>query len=492
MNYFLAIDQSTSGTKALLLDAEGSTVDREAVGHRQIYPQPGWVEHDAEEIWQNTLQAIRGLASRQPDAVKKAVSLSITNQRETVVFFDRTTGKPLRNAIVWQCRRGDAACRTVMGAGHEARVRQLTGLKVDTYFSGSKIRWVMENEPELAEKIRDGQALVGTIDTYLIYRLTEGKIFATDSTNASRTLLYDITSMKWDAWLCELFGVPPAALPEVRGSDADFGQTTFSGVLEKPVRICGVMGDSQASLLAHRCLEPGTAKVTFGTGSSMMLNVGGKPLISQGGAVTTLAWVIGGNAAYALEGIVTFSAATLEWLKNQLGLIASVEECAALAAAVPDNGGVYLVPAFAGLSAPYWNTGARAAIFGLSAHSNRNHVIRAAQESIAYQLRDLLEMMRADAGVKLSRLHGDGGATRNEFLMSFCADMLGIELDIAEMPDCSALGAVMAGMVGQKLVEGIVGLESLPHERRTYHPTSSREKADLFYKGWKRAVERVL
>jgi glycerol kinase len=493
MKLFLAIDQSTSATKALLMDGNGNALDRESIPHRQIYPQPGWVEHDAEEIWCNTLQAIKNLLGRHTSSVLDGVvSISITNQRETIVFFERGTGKPLRNAIVWQCRRGDAICAGITRDGHESRIRESTGLRVDTYFSGSKIRWVIENEPELSKKIRCGEALIGTIDTYLIYRLTGGKVFATDATNASRTLLYDIGSLKWDASLCGIFHAPIAALPEVRDSSAHYGSTTFEGILAKALPIWGVIGDSQASLLAHRCLEPGMSKVTFGTGSSMLLNTGPKLTHSKGGAVSALAWVIEGKPVYALEGIVNFAAATLEWLKNQMGLITSTNECGAMAAAVPDNGGVYLVPAFAGLSAPYWNTDARAAIVGLSAHSTRNHIVRAAVESIAYQLRDLLEMMQNDSGLPMRQLHGDGGPTRDAFLMNFTADMLGIEMHIADMPDCSALGAVMAGMVGQRHVNGLAGLATIPHEEKIYRPSASREKAEAAYEGWKRAVKRVL
>jgi glycerol kinase len=492
MPFHLAIDQSTSATKALVYDVGGHLVDKEASEHRQIYPRPGWVEHDAEEIWQNTLSAARRLAARTPAQFTDLACLSLTNQRETIVVFDRATGKPLHNAIVWQCRRGDAICRELADAGHGDRITQLTGLRLDTYFSASKLKWLVRDQPELAGQLARGDALVGTIDTYLIYRLTGGSVFATDRTNASRTLLYDIGSLRWDQWLCERFEVPLSALPEVRESSALFGETTLAGLLPRPLPICGVMGDSQASLFAQRCFRPGMAKVTFGTGSSVLLNIGSNLRFSKSGAVSTIAWVHRGEPVYCLEGIINYSAATVAWLKDQLGLIQSARESAALAAAVPDNGGVYLVPAFAGLSAPYWSQTARAAIIGLTAHSNRNHVVRAAEESIAYQLRDVMEMMKSDAGVALRCIYADGGPTADQFLMQFTADMLGLELRVANIPDCSPLGAVLAGMLGQGLLSDLDQLNSLPREFATFRPAMSADLVERNYAGWKLAVNRVL
>jgi glycerol kinase len=488
----LAIDQSTSATKALLYDAAGKVIDKESREHRQIYPQPGWVEHDAEEIWQNTLAVVPAILARQPAGLAEVTCLSLTNQRETVVVFERASGKPLHNAIVWQCRRGDSICRELAGLGHERRVTELTGLRLDTYFSASKLKWLVHNRPDLAQRLARGEALIGTIDAYLIYRLTGGAVFATDHTNASRTLLYDINKLRWDPWLCELFAVPVKALPEVRESSASFGETTFGGLLSKPLPIMGVMGDSQASLFGQRCLQPGMAKVTFGTGSSVLLNIGGTLRFSRSGAVSTIAWVHNGQPTYSFEGIINCSAATIAWLKDQLGLIPSARESAALASAVPDNGGVYLVPAFAGLSAPYWSPQARAAIVGLTAHSSRNHVVRAAEESIAYQLRDVLEMMKAEAGVALQCIHADGGPTADPFLMQFTADMLGLELRVASVPDCSALGAVLAGRLGQGLFSNLKELSRLPREFTYFRPAMSSDLAERYYAGWKQAVKRVL
>jgi glycerol kinase len=492
MPLLLALDQSTSGTKAVLFDAAGKVLDRATRDHKQIYPQPGWVEHDAEEIWQNVLAVIREVAGRNPDKINQLACLSITNQRETILVFDRATGKPLHNAIVWQCRRGDPICQKLREQGHEDLVRGKTGLKIDTYFSASKLKWLIAEKPDIAAKLKSGDAVIGTMDAYLIYRLTGGKVFATDHTNASRTLLFDIGKLRWDEELCRLFDVPLRALPEVRESAAQFGDTDAAGALPKRVPIFGVMGDSQASLFAQRCYQPGMAKATFGTGTSVMLNIGNKFRSSEKGAVTALAWVWRGQPTYAYEGIINFSAATIEWLKNQLGLIQNASEVEALATGIADNGGVYLVPAFAGLSAPYWSPDARAAITGMTAHTRKEHIVRAALESIAYQIRDVLEMMRADAKLELQDLHADGGPTRNKFLMQFTADMTGVELKVAEVAESSAWGAAMNGLLGLGICQSLDDLAALPRETKVFRPLMDAAKASQLHDGWLAAVKRVL
>ncbi len=486
----LALDQSTSATKAVLFDVRGKVLDKASRNHRQIYPQPGWVEHNAEEIWKNVLAVVGEIARRNRAKLSKLAALSITNQRETVLVFDRKTGKPLHHALVWQDRRGDAICAKLTMQGHGTSVLKKTGLKIDTYFSASKVRWLIENQPAIAAKLKNGDAVIGTIDAYLVHRLTGGKVFATDFTNASRTLLFDIGKLKWDSELCKLFKVPLSALPEVRESAAHYGETDLNGLLPKTIPIVGVMGDSQASLFAQRCYQPGTAKATFGTGTSVMLNIGDKLLMSEKGAVTALAWVYQGKPTYAFEGLINFSAATIEWLKNQLGLIQSVAEVEQLALSVKDNGGVYLVPAFAGLSAPYWSPEARAAIIGMTAHTNKAHVIRAAQEAIAYQSRDVLDMMRADAKVKLQSLHADGGPTRNKFLMQFTADLTRTEIKVAEVAESSAWGAAMNGLLG--LGKSHADLEQLPRPQKAYHPRMQAAEAQRLHAGWLAAVQRVL
>ena len=488
----LAIDQSTSATKALLYDVTGHLIDKASIDHRQIYPRPGWVEHDAEQIWQNAIQVVRTVIERNASLPGEPICLSITNQRETVVVFDRRTGKPLHNAIVWQCRRGDAICTLAEEAGYADEVRRKTGLKIDTYFSASKLKWLVENRPEIKQKLASGEALVGTIDAYLIYRLTGGRCFATDATNASRTLLYDIGRNRWDEQLCGLFEVPLAALPEVRDSDGQFGQTDVEGALRQPVAICGVMGDSQASLFAQRCFRAGMAKVTLGTGSSVLLNIGSELRHTESGTVSTIAWSLRGEITYSYEGIINYSAATVEWLKNQLGLIEDASQTEAMATAVEDNGGVYLVPAFAGLSAPYWSQTARAAILGMTAHTTRNHVVRAALESIAYQIRDVLEMMKTDADVPLACIHADGGAAVNRFLVQFIADVVGIDLNVAQVPDFSPLGAALAGMLGMGVYGSLDDLAALPRDGVLYRPTMDEQTAAMYYDGWKSAVARLL
>ena len=488
----LAIDQSTSATKAVIFDARGKILNHATRGHKQIYPQPGWVEHDAEEIWQNVLAVFREITKRNSKKLSKLAGLSITNQRETVLVFDRQTGKPLHHALVWQDRRGDALCAKLTQQGHENFVRQKTGLKIDTYFSASKLRWLIENKPVIATKLRDGSAVIGTIDTYLIHRLTGGKVFATDFTNASRTLLFDIGKLKWDAELCKQFRVPMSALPEVRESASQFGVTDAGGILPKQIPIVGVMGDSQASLFAQRCYQPGTAKATFGTGTSVMLNIGDRLRVSEKGAVTALAWVWQGKPTYAFEGLINFSAATIEWLKNQLGLIQSAGEVEQLAMSVKDNGGVYLVPAFAGLSAPYWSPEARAAIVGMTAHTTKAHIVRAAQEAIAYQIRDVLDMMRGDAKVKLKTLHADGGPTRNKFLMQFTADMTRTEIKVAEVAESSAWGAAMNGLLGLGIYKSLDELARLKRGQKFFRPRMYPKLVQKNYSGWQQAVKRVL
>jgi glycerol kinase len=492
MTSILAIDQSTSATKAMLFKTDGSLFHHVAIDHRQYYPQPGWVEHDAEEIYRNTIAAASRVLDEAGIAASDILCLSITNQRETIVVFDKTTGKPLHHAIVWQCRRGDAICQSLIEAGNSDTVRQKTGLKIDTYFPASKLTWLFDHEPEIKQKVQSGRGLIGTIDTYLIYRLTGGQTFASDHTNACRTLLLNSHSLQWDEDLCDLFGVPSGALAEVRESSARFGETTLEGRLDTPVPICGVMGDSQAALFAERCYAPGSAKVTLGTGSSVLLNIGTTMRLSESGNVTTIGWVYNGQPTYAFEGIINSTGATIAWLRDQLKLIDTTEETEALARTVPDNGGVYLVPAFVGLSAPYWRADVQGAIVGLTPSSTKNHLVRAALESIAYQLKDILDLMAEDAGMALALVHADGGAVRNGFLVQFIADMVRIKVRAASLPELSALGAVFSGLLGMGIYDSLEALEALPLAFSDYEPKLDSVVADHYYTGWKAAVQRVL
>lgn len=492
MPLILAVDQSTSATKALLFTTAGELLDQVALPHEQIYPRPSWVEHDAEEIYRNTLRVIGMLLDRHAAAQSELLCLSLTNQRETVVVFDRETGAPLHHAIVWQCQRGEPLCRQLLEAGHGPMVRERTGLLIDTYFPASKIAWLLNERPDIRRQVEEGRALIGTIDAYLIYRLTGGRVFATDHTNASRTLLYDINHLGWDAELCRLFHIPIAALPEVRESRAVFGETNFDGLLPRPLPICGVIGDSQAALFAQRCFAPGNAKITFGTGSSILLTLGAEKKLSEHGIVTAIGWVLAGQPTYAFEGITNFTGATIQWLRDQLQLVHSAEETEALATSVADNGGVYLVPAFVGLSAPYWRPEARAGILGLTPATTRAHVVRAALESIAYIINDALQLMGREAGLNLSYIYADGGAVRNRFLMQFVADITQLTVRASNLPELSALGAVLFGALGLGVYGTLEDLRGLPSGYVTYTPVMDSAKVDALCAGWRRAVAQIL
>jgi glycerol kinase len=489
MSLILAIDQSTSATKAVLFDGQGAVLDKAVREHRQSYPRPGWVEHDAEEIWQNVLGVIAEIAARSDLA--SLAGLSIANQRETVVAFDRATGRPLHQAIVWQCRRGDPLCQKLLQAGHGPLVRAKTGLSIDGYFSASKLAWLAENAAGLSLKLRSGAAVLGTVDCYLVHRLSNGTVCATDHTNASRTLLFDVRELRWDSELCDLFGVPIRALPEVRESAATFGETDACGLLPHAVPIVGVMGDSQASLFAQRCFGAGATKATFGSGTSVLMNIGSEFKLSDAG-LTALAWVWRRRPTYALEGLINFSAATIAWLKNQLGLLRDESEIEALARSVPDNGGVYLVPAFSGLNAPHSAPDARGAIVGMTAFTQRAHVARAGLESIAYQFRDVLDMMRTGAAVHVDTVLADGGPSRNELLMQFTADVGNTTLLVTELADSSAWGAALNGFLGLGEFSSFEEIANLPRETREYRPHMPGADAGRLYLGWLAAVQRVL
>jgi glycerol kinase len=489
---FLAIDQSTSATKALLFSSNGRLLDQEVLPHQQIYPCAGWVEHDADEIFNNMLKAASELLNRHTEDWGSLLALNITNQRETFVVFDRETGQPLHHAIVWQCRRGAAFCQELVVAGHADVVHELTGLKIDTYFPASKLHWLLDARPDLRARLKDGSALFGTIDTYLIYRLTGGEVYATDHTNASRTLFYDIGKLAWSQDLCDIFGLELACLPEVRESTAWYGDTDLVGSLNRRIPIYGVMGDSQAALFAQRCFTPGSAKVTFGTGSSILLNIGHEKRLSASGTVTALAWVLDGQPTYAFEGIINFTGATITWLRDQLQLITNPAETETLAQSIPDSDGVYFIPAFVGLSAPYWRADARAAILGMTPSTTRAHVVRAALESIGYIVTDVLKAMGHDAGIVLDTVNADGGTVRNAFLMQFVSDLNQINLRASQLPELSALGAVFNGGLGLKIFASLDDLQKIPAGFVEYKPTLDPTSANNLFEGWQMAVQQVL
>src|SRR5437667_8923094 len=420
MAYVVAVDQGTTGSTVLVFDRLGRVVGRAYSEFTQHYPRPGWVEHDAEEIWQVTLRVLRQACRRAGARGRNIRALGITNQRETTVLWSRRTGRPVHRAIVWQDRRTAPLCEELRARGLEARVRQKTGLVLDPYFSGTKLRWLLENVARAAERAAEGELCFGTIDSWLVWKLSGGAVHATDPTNASRTLLYDIHARAWDGEMCTLLDVPTAVLPVVRPSSGEFGTTT-ADVLGAPIPIAGIAGDQQAALFGQGCVEPGMAKNTYGTGCFLLLNTGARPVASEHGLLTTVACDAAGAPAYALEGSVFIAGAAIQWLRDGLGLVKRAAESERLAKSVDSTLGVYLVPAFVGLGAPHWDAGARGALLGLTRGVTRAHVVRAALEALAYQTRDVADAMAADAGESLRALRVDGGAAANDFLMQFQA-----------------------------------------------------------------------
>lgn len=487
----LSIDQSTSSTKALLFSQNGELLDISSRSHRQIYPQPGWVEHDADEIWDNTLSVVRILLEKHPANRELIQFVSITNQRETFVVFDKGTGKPVGNALVWQCTRSIDFCERLKSSDVGNHIKAESGLEIDPYFPASKLMWWMAHDSMLAARLESGEYLWGTIDTYLIYRMTNGIVYATDPTNASRTMLYSLKSREWDVSLCRVFGVNIERLPEIRNCDAVFGETTFEGVFNKPIPIKGVIGDSQAAMFAHYCLSPGSAKVTLGTGSSIVYSTGKNLKISMGGPISALVAIVDRSAIYGLEGIVKYSSAIMDWLQHQLGLFDEIKEADELAKTVGGSDGVYIVPAFGGLGAPYWNASAKAAIVGLTTYTGKAQVIRAGFEAMAFQVRQVLEMIESEVCHNCSLISFDGGPTKSSFLMQLMADVLQREIRVSNVSECSALGAVMAGMFGSGLVDSLQALSQLPHGVSGYKPNKDNQNYTILFDEWKRQVGNI-
>ena len=487
----LAIDQGTTGSTALVFSHEGTILGRAYAEIANRFPRPGWVEQDAEEIWDTSrrvmVQALRAAGLAPPDL--KAIG--ITNQRETTVLWDRRSGQPVHPAVVWQSRQNAPVCDRLRAEGHEPEVRRKTGLLLDAYFSGTKIRWILEARPDLEGPARDGELLFGTVDSWLIWKLTGGRVHATDPTNASRTLLYDIHARRWDAGLCDLMGVPSAMLPEVRPSSGLFGETAPSDGLPGGVPIAGVAGDQQAALYGQHCWEPGQAKNTYGTGCFLLMNMGSHHPISPGGLLTTLCCGAAGEPAYALEGSVFTAGAAIQWLRDGLGIIASAAETEALARTVPDAGGLYMVPAFTGLGAPYWDMEARGALVGLTRGTSRAHVIRATLESMAYQTRDVVEVMNADSGIPIRELRVDGGAAANDLLMQFQADILGVPVERPALVETTAAGAAFLAGLAVGFWEGPGDLAQARRSERTFHPAMRSATRASLYEGWMRAVRQA-
>jgi glycerol kinase len=493
--HILAIDQGTSGTKAVIFDAKGGIAAKATEPLKSYFPRPGFVEQDPLEIYDNVLAAVktclkefRQSASGELSAI---AACGISNQRETFVLWDES-GEPLCNAVVWQCKRSVEVCDRLKGSPLENEIRRRTGLIVDPYFSGTKLLWLRENDPRIAKAIREGNAFFGTVDTWLLYRLTGGRGYLTDHTNASRTLLFNIDELQWDGHLLDQFGLGGVNLPEPRPSSSDYGVTDFDGALPRAIPISAMIGDSHAAAFGEGCFSSGAAKATLGTGCSILLNTGSKRIEPAKGTVATICWSVPGRVDYALEGIIVTCGATIVWLRDQLGLFAQSAQTQEMALSVEDNGGVYLVPAFSGLGAPHWKMDLRAAILGLTLGSDKRHVARAALESIPYQIKDVMAVMEQDSGIELRQLKADGGITANRFVMQFLADLLGVEVVNIGIADVSALGAACLAGLQQGIFTDLGQLEQLSVGRQTYRPTPDRENVQEWYRGWQAAVQQLL
>ena len=487
--YIIGLDQSTQGTKALLFNQNGDLLKRTDRSHRQIVDEKGWVSHDPEEIYRNVLAVVKELVEEsgiQKDAV---VGFSISNQRETALAWNKLTGKNYGYAVVWQCARSAEICERIEKQGVAEKIRLATGIPLSPYFPASKIAWILENVPGAREAADKGEICYGTMDTYLVYRLTGGKSYKTDYSNASRTQLFQLTELAWDKEICGFFGINPSNLPEVVDSDSDFGETDFEGFFSKPIPIHGVLGDSHGALFGHGCLKSGMIKSTYGTGSSIMMNVGEKPVFSTHGVVTSLAWSMSGKVNYVLEGNLNYTGATITWLKDDVKLIDSPGETQKLSEEAMQDDSVYLIPAFSGLGAPYWDSHAKAALVGMTRTTGREEIVRAGVECIAYQITDIIKAMSEDAGIRVEELCVDGGPTRNSYLMQFQSDIANVEVKVPDSEELSGIGAAYAA----GLALGVWGGEIFQKIQRVkYSPKMKAELSEKKYHGWKEAVAMIL
>jgi glycerol kinase len=487
--YIIALDQGTTSSRAIVFDNAGTPLASVSKEFRQIYPKPGWVEHDAEEIWSSQIE-VAGKAIEKAGITASAVAaIGITNQRETTVVWDRKTGTPVSNAIVWQCRRTAPICDDMKARGLEDAVRSKTGLVIDAYFSGTKIKWILDSVEGAREAAARGDLAFGNIDTWLTYRLSGGKIHITDYSNASRTMLFNINELKWDEEMLDELGIPPEMLPDVMPSSAVYGNTDPGVFFGESVPIAGIAGDQQAALFGQACFEAGLAKNTYGTGCFVLMNVGEKPVASKNGLLSTIAWGINDRVEYALEGSIFIAGAAIQWLRDELKIVADAAESEELARSVPDNGGVYFVPAFVGLGAPYWDMYARGTIVGLTRGSNRGHIARAALESLCYQTRDVLECMEADSGRKLDEVKVDGGAIGNNLLMQFQSDILGVPVSRPETVETTALGAAYLAGLAVGYWGSLDEIAANWREQSRFTPQLAEAERERLYAQWKRAVE---
>lgn len=488
--FILAIDQSTSATKALIIDTYGNIKFKVNKRHEQIYLHSGWVEHNPVEIYENVKSVIKDVITLNNIDEEDIAGLAITNQRETIVVWDKKTGHPIYNAIVWQCRRTSDMCKELKE--YSEVVTEKTGLRLDPYFSATKIKWILDNVEGAREKADNGELLFGTIESWIIWKLTNGEKHATDYTNASRTLLLNIKTLKWDKELLKIFNIPETMLPQIYPSDEVFGETNAEGILKKPLKICGVIGDSQGALFGQKCFEKGTAKSTFGTGNSIMVNIGDKYIPSSNGIVTTIASVCKSGVNYGIEGIINSSGDTINWLQNELGLFKDFEEFNKAVEEIEDNEGVYLVPAFIGLGIPYWEADARASIVGISRNATKKHIMRAALESIAYQVKDALDVIEKEANIKVENLNIDGGVTTNKIYNQFLVDLLNCKVEKNLNEELSPLGAAFLCGLGLGIWKSIDEIKEMPDKTEIYESRISEEERKSLYFGWQNAVKSVL
>jgi len=489
-DYIIVVDQGTTGTRVILFDKEGEIISSVYREIEQIYPQPGWVEHNPEEIYQSTIRCVEEVLSQSNVSSRQIIGIGITNQRETTIMWDKTTGRPVYNAIVWQCRRTTPICEQLKKEGLEKEVRERTGLFIDPYFSATKIKWIINNVKGVREKIAQSNIYAGNVDSWLIWKLTGGKAHVTDYSNASRTMLFNVRTLQWDELLLRGMGVPEEIMPNPKLSSGIFGYTDEKVFFGAKVPITGVAGDQQAALFGQACFKSGMVKSTYGTALGVLMNIGDKFILSQSRLITDLAWGVNNEVKYALEGLVFMGGAAVQWLRDGIKIIKKASDTEQLANQVPDTGGVYVVPAFTGLCTPYWDPYARGTIVGITRGTTREHLARAALESIAYQTRDLIEAMASDSGNKLSSLRVDGGATVNNFLMQFQADLLGIPIEKPVITEMTALGAAYLAGLGTGFWRDKEQIAKQWKVARIFEPKMSEEKREKLYHGWKKAVER--
>ena len=487
--YVLSIDQGTTSTRAILFDREGNPKWSSQKDIDQYFPQPGWVEHDANEIWIKTLQVIAEVLIASGLSPSEVDSIGITNQRETTVIWDKETGRPIYRAVVWQSKQTSHIADQLVEDGHKDMIQQKTGLIVDSYFSATKVKWILDQVEGSRERAKKGELLLGTIDTWLLWKLTGGEVHATDYTNASRTMLYNIYDLKWDEEILELLDIPSEMLPEVRSSSEIYGKTTPTHFYGERIPVAGIAGDQQAALFGQTAFEKGMVKNTYGTGAFIMMNTGKEAIHSKNGLLTTIAYGIGGEVYYALEGSIFVAGSAIQWLRDGLRMFASSPESEEYATKVASSENVYVVPAFTGLGAPHWDQDARGAIFGLTRGTTKEHLIRATLESLAYQTRDVLDAMKEDSGINISRMRVDGGAANNNFLMQFQADILGTAIDRSKIMETTALGAAYLAGLATGFWKDQEEVRKYWEKDRTFEPEISKEESDKLYRGWQEAVQ---